>query len=100
MRAERQDLFSGAEKMVLAARESGKDLVGVALAQYTGLLAQIKALDSQIEKAAKVGASSANYGIPVSQPTAFARDTEGRRLPIFAKGESIAAHMRQESGSP
>jgi HK97 family phage major capsid protein len=98
IRAERQDLFLAADKMVKAARESGKDLVGVDLAQYTGLLTQLKALDKQIEQGSKH--SAVNPGSSFGQPTAFARTSEGKKLPIFAKGESIAAHMRPELGSP
>lgn len=99
VKAERQDIFSAAEKMVLAARETGKDLVGAPLAQYNGLLAQLKTLDKQIDGLSAHGAA-AHTRVPVGQPTTYARDTEGNRLPIFAKGESIEAHMRQELGSP
>jgi HK97 family phage major capsid protein len=98
VKAERHDIFLAAEKIVLAARESGKDLAGANLAQYHGLIAQLKVLDSQIEQGSKH--SAVNPGTTFSQPTAFARDTEGRKLPIFAKGQSIEAHMRQELGSP
>jgi HK97 family phage major capsid protein len=102
VRAERHDIFSAAEKMVKAAREAGKDLVGADLAQYNGLIAQIKVLDKQIEKLSSVGTGvyTAHTQVPVNQTTTFARDTEGKRLPIFAKGQSVTGHMRQELGSP
>jgi HK97 family phage major capsid protein len=91
LRAERADIYEAAQQLVQQAKASGKDLAGVPLSNYNGLLATLNALDKQI-----AGMPSASAHTPVSQPTTFARDTEGNRLPIFRKGESIEAHMRQQ----
>lgn len=94
VKAERQDLFSAAEKMVKAARDTGKDFVGSDKAQYDGLITQIKVLDKQIEQLSKHSAA-VNPGTPFQPTAAFARDTEGKRLPLFAKGQSLEAHVRE-----
>jgi HK97 family phage major capsid protein len=97
----RQNRFAAADKMVRAAREAGKDLVGATLEQYQGHITEIRNLDQLIAKCEQVGAiahteHTAHTRVPVNHPTTFARDSEGRRLPIFAKGQSMEAYVRQE----
>ena len=100
LRAERADIFAAAEQLVQRAKADKKDLGGAALAQYNGLLTTLNALDKQIEGLSQHGATSHFPTVPASHPTMMARDTNGNALPIFAKGQSVAAHLRQESGSP
>ena len=99
-KAERNDVFVAAEQLVARARANKHDLSGAELAQYNGLTARLKELDATIEGASKYTAagSPVNPGAPVGMP-GMARDTDGNRLPLFGKGQSIEAHLRQEYGS-
>jgi HK97 family phage major capsid protein len=50
LKAERHDHVQAAEKLVDAARKSGKDLSGVELAEYNGMVARIREIDSLVAK--------------------------------------------------
>jgi HK97 family phage major capsid protein len=95
LKDERHAIFTAAGALVSAARASKRDLAGEDLRQYEGLLASMKVLDAQIEQCSKVGASAHHDNTtPVVQPM-VARDAGGKRLPLFAKGQSLEAHVRQ-----
>lgn len=96
LRAERHDHYLEAEKLIKAARAANKDLAGNELREYEQHVAAMKTLDTQIEAIANrygTGSSTAPYP-PVAVPE-MTQDIEGHALPIFAKGQSIAEHMRQ-----
>jgi len=93
VKAERNDVFVAAEALLAKARAKNQDLKGADLAQYNGLVASLKTLDAQIEQLSKHGAAAQSH---TATPVGVARDTDGNRLPIFGKGQSIEAHMRQE----
>lgn len=108
VKAERHDVYLAADELIQRAKTNKKELQGADLSHYNALIARMKDLDNQIEQCEKVRNTAINPGspyngprvpVPVSQPALMARDTEGNRLPIFAKGESLAAYMRQELGS-
>lgn len=71
LKASRQDRFAAADKMVRAARETGKDLVGADLEQYQGHIAEIKNIDNLISRCEQVGALAPHVNpalhVPVSQ---------------------------------
>ena len=47
--AERNDHFSAASKLYLAARDSGKDIAGAQLAEYNQHIEKVKSLDALIK---------------------------------------------------
>jgi HK97 family phage major capsid protein len=110
LRATRQDYVEAADKLIQQAKAAGKDLVGSQREEYDNLITKIKALDPEIARLEKHTAAR-NPGCMysslmgpglhtrVGQPSAFARDTDGNRLPMFRKGESLEAYARQEMGS-
>jgi HK97 family phage major capsid protein len=103
-KAERQDVFTAAEQIINRTKAAKGELAGTDLAQYNGLIARLKDLDAQIERMSKIGASAwspqiTTTHIPVVQPTAMGRTEDGKSLPIFGKGQSVAAYARQEMGS-
>jgi HK97 family phage major capsid protein len=101
LRAEHHD---AAEKMTRNAMELKKDFTGAELEQFNAHLAEIQVIDKELAKwgpVPDINAESANPGSmfgPSAEPgpTMLARTENGNRLPIFSKGESIAAYMRQQ----
>ncbi len=107
VKAERHDVYLAADELIQRAKTNKKELQGADLSHYNALIARLKDLDNQIEQCEKVRNITINPGsaynplagpgVPVSQPPALmARDSDGNRLPIFRKGESIAAYVRQQ----
>ena len=98
VKAERHDVYLAADELIQRAKTNKKELQGADLSHYNALIARMKDLDNQIEKCEKVRNTTVNgsHITPVGQPGLMARDTEGNRLPIFAKGESIAAYVQQQ----
>ena len=50
LRASRHDHVTAADKLIKAARESGKDLAGVKLEEYQGHITEIKNIDAQLKR--------------------------------------------------
>jgi HK97 family phage major capsid protein len=108
LKADRHDLFMRADDLITAVKKSGKDLAGADLAKYNSYLSEMKEIDAELERyEAARQQPSLNPGsmfdstmgpgvrTPVGQP-AFGHDPEGRSVPIFAKGQSVAEYTRQE----
>jgi HK97 family phage major capsid protein len=120
LRARRHDVFLAAEKIVNAAIASGHDLKGADLDQYNKHLGEIKEVDSLLARAEglhDVDPNSAgnprwqagpNLGVAIAgnatngngHGPAIGRDADGREIPIFSKGQSIAAYMKEKRGVP
>jgi HK97 family phage major capsid protein len=96
LRAEKADLLALAQNIVATAKAANKDLEGPQLNQYNTLVNQIKALDEKIEYAVSNSAEAHNPHNGPRVPVSTARDAEGNRLPIFAKGQSVTDYVRQE----
>src|SRR4051794_12687367 len=105
LKAERAALKEKAEALVNDAISSKKDLTGTNLEHYNGYVAQIKTIDANLtrhEQLAAFGTPQTPTDRPVlfsedgnsnGKPTIFGRTDDGREIPIFAKGQSIAAHL-------
>src|ERR1022692_1468421 len=76
LRASRHDSFSAADKLVKAARESGKDLAGADLEQYQGHIAEMKNLDGLIAKCQQIGSSAQSAHFRVGGETQTANESE------------------------
>src|SRR5579864_2923201 len=112
--ATRHDLFVKADTVLQSPKRNGKDLSGDERIVFDGCIAQMREIDTKLDAMEKhstapferergfpaLPTQQFNSAPPVVQPTAFARDTEGKRLPLFKKEQSIEAYMRQELGSP
>lgn len=106
LRAQRHDVFCAAEKLINAAKESGKDLTGANLEQYQKHVAEMRELDKLIAKCGNVGAAAhpGNGSGIVQQPGSNVekwRDERGRAVPILAKDQSFRlAVENQITGAP
>ena len=98
VRAERHEVFQAAEAIIASAKSANRDLSGAAKAQYDGLVSSLKTLDKQIEDMSKHSAAGQSHSTPVSQPAMVGHTEDGRSVPIFAKGQSVADHLRQQNG--
>jgi len=104
LKAERFTHFQAAEKLIKAAREAGKDLVGADLEQYQGHITEIRNIDAQMDRSSAIVATQRDRSMPdgprvvnpVALPSQAAEPAVGRDYAIFNKGESIAEHMRQQ----
>lgn len=65
----RAGIFAAADKLVRAARESGKDLAGAELEQYNNHIAEIRRLDPLIARCQEVSAMTAPRN-PIAKPGA------------------------------
>jgi HK97 family phage major capsid protein len=92
LKAEKADLLAVAQNIVSTAKAANKDLEGPQLHQYNTLMTNIKALDEKITQCESIGANHSGPRVPIS----MSRDVEGNRLPIFAKGQSVAEYARQQ----
>lgn len=95
LKAQRGDLLALAEGLIKTAKAANKDLQGSELNQYNTVLASIRGLDGEIQKLEV--SQTRNQATPV----ALGRDSTGKSLPIFGKGQSLEAYVRQNvAGSP
>lgn len=99
-----------AQALLDAAIASGKDLQGDGLKKYQTLIAEIKDLDAriarheaglpQLDAAAIPGPFIFGENGNGNKPALFGRTEDGREIPIFGEGESIAAHLKRERNEP
>ena len=96
VKAERQDVYLAADALLQRAKTNKKDLAGADLAQYNAFTAQLKVLDKQIAECEQVANGAQWRSGPRGPTEPYGPRYRWNRLPIFRKGESVAAHMRQE----
>jgi HK97 family phage major capsid protein len=108
-RAERHQLIMEAQGLLDAAKDSGKDLNGDSLKTFNVIKANIADLDARLARyEAKLPqldedlTNRPNFNALVNhnngkQPALMGTTPDGRELPVFSKGESIAAHMKKET---
>jgi HK97 family phage major capsid protein len=102
LKLSRQDRFAAADKLVRAARETGKDLVGADLEQYQGHITEIKSIDSLINRCEQVGALAPrvtpNLHVPVNQPGAEVSEERKSFEAFLRRGERIKATTGLNTG--
>src|SRR5690242_3121495 len=95
MKARRADIFSAADKLVRAARETGKDLAGAELEQYNDHIAELTNIDGLIKRhqdllALTVSEPQAQPGLTL--PTPRVDSEEMRNFDAFLRtGKRIKA---------
>lgn len=92
LRVKRAEVIALAEGIIATARKENRDLAGPELTHFDALTAAIASLDADIASKEKVGAKSGRVN-PGGLGSAIT--SEGRALPIFAKGQSVGEHLRR-----
>lgn len=86
LRAERNDHYLAAEKLIKAVRTAGKDLVGADLEQYQTHIAEIKRIDALMDRSESVGAGGERIismpGEPLKMRPAQKFTTVGARATV------------------
>ncbi len=113
--AQRNELLLMADDLVHSAKRAGKDLAGESLVQFNGCVATMRDIDSKLDELEKHSQFERDRSFPLP-PTVqtrtlppvglpangngpvIGRDAEGKPVPIFGKGQSIEAYVRQHSG--
>jgi HK97 family phage major capsid protein len=108
----RAEHHAAADQLTAVAVKTGKDLAGAELVQFNTHVKEIQSIDLELAKNQEVLGTARHWqgpGVPVAMPgqsvpvhghglPTMGRDAEGRPVPIFAKGQSIEAHVRQQRG--
>jgi HK97 family phage major capsid protein len=98
LKASRQDRFAAADKMVRAAREAGKDLVGADLEQYQGHITEIKNIDSLISRCEQVTALTPNVDPKLHVPVTGAKREVSEEMTNFDAFLRTGARIKATTG--
>lgn len=111
LKARRYELKTAAENLLNASITSKKDLTGAELERYNAHVAELKTINAQLDRHAELATfvtEPSSDGRPIVVPygtetpvnkngkvNIFGRTDDGREIPIFSKGQSVAAHLKE-----
>jgi HK97 family phage major capsid protein len=95
VRQRKAELKGKAEKLINAAIAAGRDLSSAEQKLYDAHVEEVKTLDAQLDQHAKGAFLVHAEHAKQTGPEAFGRTSDNQLVPIFGKGQSLAAYAKQ-----